>query len=256
MSSYALAIAALQEIRPPRSAAEFEKLSLLMVRAGNRAAEWNPKTDLYDSQRQADEEFLTSGVPSLLNKIVLLQDLSEKHSRGFDAMAWRAAHSIGLTPDLMRAAGYDHGAGGQAGRLIKALLEALRSQIEAETRTENGPYGSHAAAYFAQPPPIPSFGNTVMRRTIAGPYSRRNFSLGVNEQFYFYGPRRLAIWAGRIRNRQLLHEGRFDNERSVFSPALKRLAGALDRPSKINHCFSFNFTSPLNAGFGECRGLL
>jgi hypothetical protein len=136
MTSYATALAALGKISPAQDLNEFEKLSILMVRAGNRAAAWNPKTDLYDSQRQADEEFLTSGVPSLLNKIVSLQDLSEKHSRGFDAMAWRAAHSIGLTPDLMRAAGYDHGAGGQAGRLIKALLKALRSQIEAETRTE------------------------------------------------------------------------------------------------------------------------
>jgi hypothetical protein len=137
MTSYAPALAALEKIRPAQEVSEFEKLSILMVRAGNRAAAWNPKTDLYEAQRQADEEFLTSGVPSLLSKIVALQTLSEKHARGFDAIAWRAAHSIGLTPDLMRAAGYDHGTtGGQAGRLIKALLEMLRSQLEMERRTE------------------------------------------------------------------------------------------------------------------------
>jgi hypothetical protein len=137
MNSYEPALAALEKIKPTQAANEFEKLSILMARAGNRAAAWNPKTDLYEAHRQADEEFLTSGVKSLLSKIVKLQTLSEKHARGFDAMAWRAAHSIGLTPDLMRAAGYDHGAAdGQAGRLIKALLEALRSQLETEKRTE------------------------------------------------------------------------------------------------------------------------
>jgi len=91
----------------------------------------------------------------------------------------------------------------------------------------NGPYGSRVAGYFGQPPPIPSFGNTVMRRTIAVLNSRRNFSLGVNEQFYFYGPRRLAIWAGRIRNRQLLHEGRFDKREKRLPPSLKEIRGCL-----------------------------
>lgn len=136
MPTYEKAVAALQAVRLIEGAENFDKVAALMVRACDRAVAWQADADPYAIQRQEDQRFLTSGLPSMVAAVAKLQGLADKHERCFDAVVWRAVRATGITPDMMRTAGYDSGAGGQGGRFMRALLASLHDQLEAETHPD------------------------------------------------------------------------------------------------------------------------
>jgi len=136
MPTYERAITALQAVRLIQGTDNFDKVSALMVRACDRAVAWNADGDPYAVQRQEDQRFLAAGLRSMVAAVAKLQGLSDKHERGFDAVVWRAVKAAGITPDMMREAGYDSGAGGQGGRFMRALLASLHDELEAETHPD------------------------------------------------------------------------------------------------------------------------
>jgi hypothetical protein len=130
------AMVALRAIRPAKDGDNFAKLSKLMVRACHRAIIWNADADPYVAQRQEDRRFLNAGVAAMLAAVAKLQALADRHKRGFDAIVWRALRVARITPEMMRAAGYDGEAGGQGGRFLRTFLAAFRDQLEAETHPD------------------------------------------------------------------------------------------------------------------------
>jgi hypothetical protein len=129
---FADALSSLNGIRRIEANEDVAGLSDVMLQACARAIEWKADADPYTLLRAEDQQFLESGVPSLLAAVTKLQALSEKHHRGFDSVVWRAVKEVGITPDMMREAGYDGATGNQGGPFIRALLAALHGRLEAE----------------------------------------------------------------------------------------------------------------------------
>src|SRR5262249_40934689 len=122
-------LAALKTGRPAEDADKFAKL---MEHACRRARGWNVEDDPYEIRRRADRDFIESGLQPMAVAVRKLQRISKDHPDGFDAVVWRAVKVSGITPDMLREAGYDSGAGGQGGRFVRALLAALDAQIDNE----------------------------------------------------------------------------------------------------------------------------
>jgi len=146
---------------------DWRLLVTLASRAGERAASWQPREDRYKAGREADRDFVKAGLPGMLAATSKLERLAGEHARGFDAVVWRAVKKAGLSPDALRAAGYEAGSGGQGGAFVRALLAAMRAEFEAEAEPKTrravkaqGVGGAHRRVHGALKYP-----NTIDDRT-------------------------------------------------------------------------------------------
>ncbi|MER9723131.1 MULTISPECIES: hypothetical protein [unclassified Mesorhizobium] len=128
-----LALEDLAKLRGPSDDSEWRMLEGLLVGAAQRAARWDEHADPYEDDRARDRDFIESGLPSMQATVAKLQGLAERHTGRFDAAVFRAIRSIGLTPDILRSAGYSYDDDGWlAGPFLRKLLAALHDHLEIE----------------------------------------------------------------------------------------------------------------------------
>ena len=120
-----------------RTESDFGDLDTLLVSACRRALLWNGTVDFYQTQREKDRLFIEGTLDSAQVAVTKLKRLADDYPIQFDAVVWRAVHATGITPDMLREAGFGqpHAAGGQSGQFVRKLLSELSARIETERKS-------------------------------------------------------------------------------------------------------------------------
>ncbi|WP_095087619.1 hypothetical protein [Mesorhizobium sophorae] len=137
-ANYVEAIRSLEQLRPKRPD-DLKQLGELMLKACQRARDWDEQSDPYHRRRERDRIFVESGVKSILSTVRKLAALSNQYDEEFDRIVWRAVHATGISPDILRDAGFSYantargGESGLGGAFVRALLKEMEGRFDAET---------------------------------------------------------------------------------------------------------------------------